>query len=382
MKNIYYITRSYYPEITGGTIIRQKQVELLKKNGYNVIIVTLTNKKENEKIDKNEIRIYISINILKVFLKFERLGIVEDYLKKFGEKAEKILNQKVKAEDIIFTTSGGELECIKIGSILKKEKKCKFIINLHDPIDHTLVNGISLSKFYKLRDKIEKKYFSNADLIVTSTEYYCEILKKKYGYLEEKIMCNYFGYVKKLKIESKINNKIANRKIRIGYGGTFSKIQSPEILAEACKNMENVEIYFVGDVLEYKEILKYKNYKNIFLLKKMELDKYLEFFDKNIDIGFLSLKGKYFSACIPSKLYEYINLEKPVLALLPKGDAYNIIEKNEIGEVSDEFSKEKLEELISKLIQKLIKKDIYIKLKNVKNKYEMEKNFLKVIEKL
>ena len=74
MKNIYYITRSYYPEITWGKIIREKQVELLKKNGYNVIIVTLTNKKENEKIDKNEIRIYISINILKVFLKFERKG--------------------------------------------------------------------------------------------------------------------------------------------------------------------------------------------------------------------------------------------------------------------------------------------------------------------
>lgn len=37
---IYYITRSYFPMQTGGTIVRKKYVELLKQNGFDVEVLT------------------------------------------------------------------------------------------------------------------------------------------------------------------------------------------------------------------------------------------------------------------------------------------------------------------------------------------------------
>ena len=52
---------------------------------------------------------------------------------------------------------------------------------------------------------------------------------------------------------------------------------------------------------------------------------------ENIDIGFVSLTNDYLGACVPSKIYEYINLALPILAALPNGDGQNIINQNSYG---------------------------------------------------
>ncbi len=48
---------------------------------------------------------------------------------------------------------------------------------------------------------------------------------------------------------------------------------------------------------------------------------YIIYMQTNVDVAFLSLSKEYFSACIPAKLYDYINIGLPILASLPDGEA-------------------------------------------------------------
>ena len=63
----------------------------------------------------------------------------------------------------------------------------------------------------------------------------------------------------------------------------------------------------------------------------MSHEDFLKFLAVNVDMALLPLVKDYFGACVPSKLYEYINLGLPVLGALPEGDAKDIITKNKFG---------------------------------------------------
>ena len=77
-------------------------------------------------------------------------------------------------------------------------------------------------------------------------------------------------------------------------------------------------IYYIGNSKNYEPLNK-----NIHFVD--------EFMCENIDIGFLSLVKDYYGACVPSKLYEYLNLEVPIIAALPEGDALDIINTKSYG---------------------------------------------------
>ena len=63
----------------------------------------------------------------------------------------------------------------------------------------------------------------------------------------------------------------------------------------------------------------------------MPHNEFLKFMIENIDIGFVSLANDYLGACVPSKIYEYINLGLPIIGALPNGDGLDIINKNNYG---------------------------------------------------
>ena len=64
--------------------------------------------------------------------------------------------------------------------------------------------------------------------------------------------------------------------------------------------------------------------------EQMSSEDYQEFVNNQIDVGFFSLVGSLSELCVPSKLYEYINLEIPVLGVI-NGDGKQIINDNKIG---------------------------------------------------
>ncbi len=372
---LYYLTRSYSPyQKGGGPLMRTGAVKYLQELGWNVVVVMPNYDSKEIIIEKDIIQIPFKNNhIQKLASLLERVGIYEDYLDRWIENAFEYLKDKIQKKDIIFTTSGGELGMIKLGSILKDKINCKFVINFRDPLNYGYMNGLRRDrKIHIGREKAQQKYISNADLILTSSKYYADILKKKFVFLKNKIYNNYFGYIKKIDlIEYK---KIKSKKLRIAYAGKMSDTQQPELLYHAytkSKNKLNIELYFIGNRTNYKP-LKNINDINIHFIDFMPHEEFLKFMYENIDIGFVSLIKDYYGACVPSKIYEYINLSLPMIGALPNGDGKDILNDFQYGKACNYSDIDKLVEIIEYFTDKdnlqLYKQNI----ENDRDKWQMK----------
>lgn len=330
---IYYLARSYAPyQKGGGPLMRTGAVKYLQKLGWDITVVLPNYTTSQLILEKNTIQIPFKYRyIQKITSLLERVGIYEDYLDRWTDEAFKYLKNKVKKEDMVFATSGGELGMIKLGFLLQKELECKFVVNFRDPLNYGYMNGLRRDKKFHIgREKVHEKYMANADLILTSSQYYADVLHDRFPYLSDRIHNNYFGYIQRLEI-GRYQQK-TTKKINIAYVGTMGKTQKPELLYEAWKilNDNEVEIYFIGDIKSYKPLNNIQD-EGVHFIDFMPHDKFLEFMSEHIDIGFVSLASNYFGACVPSKIYEYINLGLPMIGALPEGDSLNIINKKGYG---------------------------------------------------
>jgi len=379
-KKLYYLTRSYYPyQKGGGPLMRTGAVKYLKELGWNVVVV-MPNYSSKEFIIKEDI-IQIPLNYnLKLASYLERIGIYEDYFDKWVKSAFEFLKDKIQKEDILFATSGGELGTIKLGSLLKEKLDCKFVINFRDPIDYSLVNGLKLdNKFHISREKQEQKYLKNSDLIITSSKSNQISLQNKYPKL--KIVNNYFGYIKNIDL-SKYKIRSSN-KLRIAYAGNMGNLQKPEILFEIYEKLnfsDDIELYFIGNIQINKTLLKIQksNYKNITFIEFLPHNEFLTFMIENIDIGFVSLTNDYLGACVPSKIYEYINLALPMIGALPDGDGKNIINQNNYGIAYKYDEIELLAETIEKFLNRNYLDTIKQNILRDKNNWAMKEKIKEV----
>ncbi len=323
---IWYITRSYFPDNSGGAQLRAAQVSNLRNNGFDVEVISPKYERFSAD-DSNNKNISITNLQLRIGSFLQRFGVYDDYLDIWVKEILISIMPKIKKNDIIFATSGGELACVKIGSIIKSHfKESKFIVNFHDPVDYSLVNGLVIDdKLFKNRDNAEYKYISNADVIFTSSISNKNSLKNKYPLIREKILYSYFGYLS----EAPLSNHRYENKLNIIYGGTFTETQKVEILAECLSSSSSCNVKFIGNHRAYRPLDIYRN--KFEFIDTIPYRDYLQIGSNWADVGFVSLSKDYFGACIPSKIYEYINLGLPIIGCLPEGDALNIINDNKFG---------------------------------------------------
>lgn len=334
---LYYLARSYYPyQKGGGPQMRAGAVKYLKALGWDIVVV-VPNYQTSEVIHNDEViqipfpRRYIQ----KLTSLLERVGVYEDYLDRWVEGAFRYLKDHVQQEDIVLATSGGELGMIKLGSRLEQITHCKFVVNFRDPLNYGYMNGMRRdSKLHIGREKIHDKYLQNARLILTSSQYYAKVLRQRFPTMPAKIVNNYFGYIEPLKIIA--SPRKTDSILRIAYVGTMGSTQRPELLYQAWKalNDKDIELYFIGDYKRYKPLRNIRD-EGIYLMDFMPHDQFLTFMREHIDVGFVSLVNDYFGACVPSKIYEYINLGIPILGALPLGDGREMINTNGYGVACD-----------------------------------------------
>jgi len=376
---IWYLTRSFYPyQKGGGPLLRLGQVKALEEKGWDISVVMPNYGSNKLNIENNIIQIPLNYNI-KINSYLERLGLSEDYLDKWVKKAFKYLKNKIKKDDIIFATSGGELGMIKLASLLKDEIGCKFVVNFHDPLDYSIVNGLKLDKkFHISREKQEYKYLKNSDLIITSSKYNKNSLQMKYPKWENKIKNNYFGYIKEINLKE--YKKIKSKKLRVAYVGNMGDLQKPEILYNIFKNLNNsnIEIFFIGDSKSYKPLNNIADF-NVNFIDFIPHSEFLKFMVEFIDVGFVSLTNDYLGACVPSKIYEYINLGLPMIGALPDGDGKDIINKNGYGLAYNYNDIDNLSKALENLTDKNYLEKIKLNILKDKKKWSM-KNRIKEID--
>lgn len=344
MKKIFFITRTFVEPENGKScvLLNNVYVDWLKQY-FQVIVVTPSYNGE-DKVEEEFIK--IKHNSKLVYPYMERLGMMEDYLDPWVEKTLEILSERVSNEDIVFATSGGELACIKIASMLKRKKKCKFVINFRDPIDYSYIEEKKTCGYFHVsREKTILKYLSDVDLVITSSSKFQDILEEKYTFLKNRIINNYYGYIEEFTRETKHIEQLRSRRkerqrIRLVFGGSMNPPQGAEVFIRILNRRDDVELVYIGE--PNKKISRAARRDNVSVIKSMPHDIYLQYVTENADIGLVSLAADPYKACFPSKIFEYINLEIPILAALPDGDAKKIINERGYGKAVEYGNIEKL----------------------------------------
>ena len=335
---LFYLARSFHPiDKGGGALIRAGAVKYLKEIGWEVTVVLPNYTSRSLLVNESIIQIpFEKIHIQKLTTILERIGYYEDYLDKWLDNAYKYLVNNIHHDDIVLSTSGGELGMIKLGALLKDKIGCKHVANFHDPLNYGYMdNGLRRDKKPHVgRAPVQYKYIKDADAIITSSNKYKQILQNGFNEISNKIHNNYFGYIDDF--DSLVRVRKDNSNLAIAYVGAMSHTQGPEILFEAVSGIDaGVNLYFIGDYKSYRP-LSAIDCQNVHFIDYMQRDDLLSFMSAHIDVGFVSLAHEYYGACVPSKIYEYINMCLPMLGALPDGDASKIINSNNYG-VSVEY---------------------------------------------
>ena len=154
---IWYISRTYLPEKTGGALIRIAQVDFFRSQGAEVVVVAPDYLGQDATISGKEIRLPYRKSRIRLNQVFERIGLYEDYLDRWVDDSLALLKDRVRKEDYVFATSGGELGCIKLGSKLKDLVGCKFVVNLHyQPACKSLSLQMPVYVYHRLLDDVRR----------------------------------------------------------------------------------------------------------------------------------------------------------------------------------------------------------------------------------
>jgi|GEM_PF-791923 len=341
-KKVYFITRSYFPEYKGGgAIVREQTVNLLRSKGYSVVIILFTTNVSLWENVEDVIPIKVNLNWIKYSLVLEHIGLITDYLSPWVGGVVGKLSKVINKDDIIFATSGGELGCIELATKIKAITGSKLLVNLHDPIDHTVVLGQKIpTRYHRDRTLISNRLLSESDGILTSSQLYSDELRRTLINQDIMIANWYFGFFGTMDEVASLPS--CSQGFNLVYAGNMNNIQKPQVLIESLigtSAFSKINFHFFGSGVNASVISDYSDkYENVIYHGQKKQSEIHEFYIKHAHAGFIPLIGDYFKPFVPSKLYDYIKFGLPVIAFLPDGDASTIINDSRFGVSVDDLS--------------------------------------------
>jgi len=369
-KNILIITDSYPPEIRSAAQLMKDLANGLNHRGYNIWVATsypkynLVNTEEfvwPEIKDENGVKVLRIKTLPHHKVNFVIRGLAQlmmPYL--FFNKIKKTIKQKI---DIVIVHSP-PLPLAITALKIKNFYKAKYILNLHDIFPQNAIDlGILKNKLIiKFFEKMEKKAYQGADLIVVPSNSHKKFLEEKRNIQLEKIQVILHWIDMKSFLQLKRTNKFRKKyslenKFIFLFGGVLGPSQGLNLLiriADKIKKYKDIIFLFVGDGSAKEELIeltKQLNLNNVLFKPFVSLEEY-PILVKDCDVGIICLTEKNTTPAVPAKLIGYMASAIPVISFLhEQSDGGGIIKEAQCGYA---LKSDDLEEAV-KIIEKMYK---------------------------
>jgi len=356
-KNILIIADVYPPEVSSASHLMNELAEGLKKRGHKVFVATAYPRHylplrqaglaEGQKKDFSLIAEENGVKVLRVkILPHHKVNFLIRGLAQltlpwlFFRQIKKNIAEKI---DSVFVYSP-PLPMGLVGIRAKKYFGAKFILNLQDIFPQNAIdlgilkNRLAISFF----EKIEKRIYSQADLITFHSEGGRHFLIEKKQIPAEKII-TLPNWVDLAPYDS-AGCKASFRqqwdlmdKFVFLFAGIIGPAQGLDFLVEVAKevsDLENVVFVLVGDGMERERIekaVKESGLKNIVFKSFVSKEEY-PCLVKEMDAGLVCLSAKNKTPFVPGKFLGYLAGCKPVLAFLNKeSDGFDLMAAADCG---------------------------------------------------
>lgn len=248
--------------------------------------------------------------------------------------------------DVIYS-SGSPWSSFLIGCLLKRILKIPLVLDYRDPWNQNTFLEPRSRLYLSISKKLEVKILGNANAVICNTNSLKDVIVKNCFHLEkEKFYVIPNGFEEEdlapenlEKIEKQKNgftfihtgNLYGNRNID-------NFILAVKCLAEESL-LNNSKFILIGAKEDAKQNIIDKGSEVLFrkyflVMDRIEHQKCITYL-KNSDCFLLFQQGTHLQ--MPRKIYEYIALKKPILAITPeKGDTSKLIVKNKLGIVVDD----------------------------------------------
>jgi len=246
------------------------------------------------------------------------------------------------------------------GVILSKLKGAKLILNVSDlwPESAEKLGLINNRFLIRITRKLEEFIYRKSEIITGQTQGIVKNIsirfpEKRIYWLKNGVDLNFYN-PEKVSDNRRFKTSFKHDDFILLYAGIFGYAQGIHIILRAAKRIEkNVKIKFIliGDGPEKNSIIKEKEnqqLENVFIFPSVP-EKEMPSILKSIDASVIPLRRiDLFKGAIPSKIFESLAMEKPIL-LGVEGEANEIFIKQ--GKCGLAFEPENISDLANKILQ-------------------------------
>lgn len=332
-------TQYFYPDITAASFRLYELYNYLLKEGFKIEVVTTHTHRSSMKL-----LIEDSQDVHRIIVHFvspkNKLRYIYYYLEFVLKSFLFILKNRLYGCDVIFVSSPPifvAIEALFLSWFFRK----RLFLDVRDLWPDTVVDLGKIKEnsiIYKILKFFERNLYRKASKVFCVSE----SMKEYISSYKSDVTIVYNGVTNDDFLKFQNKPVFANRgsSFNVFYTGNVGMAQTLDFVFDAANQLQktndtDVIFHIIGEgvkLKDYQEIVEGNNLKNVVFRNSLPREELLEYAYENADILLLPLKeGFAFERTIPSKLFDYLLLKKPVIYHI-YGEGRDMLKKLNIGE--------------------------------------------------
>ncbi len=316
------LTFYYSPDLSAGSFRTQALVDALLAGSNDIeleVVTTLPNRYSGFAPEANEFEQHQRLSIHRVQLPAHKSGMMDQAksFTHFYRKAKKLV--KGKQYDLIYATSS-RLFTAFLGSQIARKTNTPLYLDIRDIFRDTLQDVLSKKLMLFMNpiiSRVENYAFNGASKINLVSRGFEGYFKSHYPQKSYSWFTN--GIDDEFLQVSLPETPVINKKITILYAGNMGEGQGlHKIIPKLAKKLESAADFRIigggGRKAELEAAIEHEKVNNVTLLPSVKRDELLKAY-QSADVLFLHLNDyPAFEKVLPSKIFEYAAVGKPILA--------------------------------------------------------------------